>query len=55
MNLKQFKKKWKATANEEVDLWEDTEEHDLDFAISYKDVAHDNYLDLLKDLEELKC
>ena len=54
MNLDEFKRKWKAIAEEEVAMWEDTAEHDLDFAISYKDIAHSNYRALLDDLEAIK-
>ena len=53
MNLDEFKRKWKLTCQEEVDIWEKTESHDLDFAISYKDVARVNYQQLLDDLKEL--
>lgn len=54
MNLTKFKKKWEKIAESEVKIWDDTEEHDTDFTISYKDEAYSNYQTLLRDLKGLK-
>jgi hypothetical protein len=54
MNIKEFRKYWEKTCREEIKLWENTEEHDLDFDISYKDVAYYNYKTLLEHLSKLK-
>ena len=54
MKLKEFKKYWNEVAKEEVKEYDKTEEHDLDFAISYKEVAYSNYKKLIEDLKKVE-
>ena len=52
MNMEQFRRKWLMTLKHEIKDYDDRAEHDLDFAISFKDAAYQYYRAMLNDLRK---